>query len=253
MLPDYIECIDVPLGTSVRDNCPACKGYKTLSVSNLDGHVMWNCYKASCKLRGADKTSLTAEDIKRRLKGYDKRKLVFDMPKHLVSCKRSRVAMDWISAWGLEEQERLLRYDILEHRVVFPVRHDAVVVDATGRSLGKRMPKWKRYGKSSLPFAYGSGTVAVVVEDCVSAAIVGTSQRTGVALMGTSMSDEHTQYLSRFSTAIIALDPDALPKAVEMCRDLRPYVDTVKVLKLHDDLKYRNEEDFNNLENIQWS
>ena len=253
MLPDYIACIDVPVGTSVRDNCPICKGYNTLSVSNLDGHVVWNCYKAACKLRGADKTSLTAEDIKRRLYGYVKTKSPFNLPEYLVSCKRSRAAMDWLHTWGIEDQESLLRYDILEHRVVFLVRHDSVVMDATGRSLGKRMPKWKRYGKSTLPFCYGSGTVAVVVEDCVSASIVGTSQRTGVALMGTSMSNEHTQYLSRFSTAIIALDPDALPKAVEMCRDLRLYVDTVKVLRLKDDLKYRNEEDITNLENMQWN
>ena len=253
MLPDYIECIDVPVGTSIRDNCPSCKGYKTLSVSNVDGHVMWNCYKASCKLRGADETSLTAEDIKGRLLGHDKRKPVFNMPEHLVSCKRSYPAMEWLNSWGISEQERLLRYDILEHRVVFPVRHNHATVDATGRSIGKRMPKWKRYGKSALPFSHGSGKVAVVVEDCVSATIVGTSQRTGVALMGTSMSNEHTQYLSQFSTAIIALDPDALPKAVEMCRNLRLYVDTVKVLKLNDDLKYRNQEDFNNLENLQWN
>ena len=253
MLPDYISCIDVPVGTSVRDNCPVCKGYNSLSVSNLDGHVVWNCYKAACKLRGADKTSLTADDIKRRLYGHVKAKLSFDMPEHLVSCKRSRVAMGWLRSWGIESQESLLRYDLLEHRVVFLVRHDNAVVDAAGRSLGRRTPKWKRYGKAALPFFHGRGNVAVVVEDCVSASIVGTSQRTGVALMGTSMSNEHMQYLSQFSTAIIALDPDALPKAVEMCRDLRPYVDTVKVLRLKDDLKYRNEDDLIKLENMQWN
>jgi hypothetical protein len=68
--------------------------------------------------------------------------------------------------------------------------------------------------------------------------------------LGTSLSESHKRYLSQFSTAIIALDPDALPKTLLFAKEIRDVVPNVKVLKLIDDLKYRKEEDFNNLYNL---
>ena len=92
------------------------------------------------------------------------------------------------------------------------------------------------------------GKTAVVVEDCVSAAVVGDSDGcVGVAVLGTSLSTGHKEYLSQFSTAIIALDPDALPKTLQFAKELRGYVDTVKVLRLTDDLKYQLPSDMANL------
>jgi len=69
-------------------------------------------------------------------------------------------------------------------------------------------------------------------------------------VLGTSLSESHKRYLSQFSTAIIALDPDALPKTLLFAKEIRDVVPNVKVLKLIDDLKYRKEEDFNNLYNL---
>ncbi len=69
-------------------------------------------------------------------------------------------------------------------------------------------------------------------------------------MFGTSLSESHKRYLSQFSTAIVALDPDALPKTLLFAKEIRDVVPNVKVLKLTDDLKYRNEEDFNNLYNL---
>jgi DNA primase len=101
-----------------------------------------------------------------------------------------------------------------------------------------------------LPYVSGHGKVAIVVEDCVSAAVVGNDVWCGVAVLGTSLSESHKRYLAQFSTAIIALDPDALPKTLRMAKELRGYVDDVRVLRLKDDLKYRNPTDFENLTNI---
>ncbi len=69
-------------------------------------------------------------------------------------------------------------------------------------------------------------------------------------MFGTSLSESHKRYLSQFSTAIVALDPDALPKTLLFAKEIRDVVPNVKVLKLTDDLKYRKEEDFNNLYNL---
>jgi len=101
-----------------------------------------------------------------------------------------------------------------------------------------------------LPYVYGYGKVAVVVEDCVSAAVVGCGFLVGVAVLGTSLAETHKRYLSQFSTAIVALDPDALPKTLAMAKELRGYVDNVQVLRLNDDLKYCNEADMTNLTSI---
>jgi len=82
----------------------------------------------------------------------------------------------------------------------------------------------------------------------VSAAVVGSDVYVGVAVLGTSLSESHKRYLSQFSTAIIALDPDAVPKAMKFVKELRSYVDSVRVMHLQDDLKYRNPTDLENLD-----
>jgi hypothetical protein len=49
---------------------------------------------------------------------------------------------------------------------------------------------------------------------------------------------------------VIALDPDALPKTLAIAKELRGHVPNVKVLRLHDDLKYRYQTDFDDLQHL---
>jgi len=193
---------------------------------------------------------LTAEDIRKSL-GHvaeETHTTTFTRPEWFVR-DYSKLS-GFCDKWELDAQQLGLMYDVKEHRVVFPVVHNGVTVDATGRSLGNRIPKWKRYGKSVLPYSFGRGKTAVVVEDCISAAVVGSGVCVGVAVLGTSLSNGHKEYLSQFSTAIIALDPDALPKTLQFAKELRGYVDTVKVLRLTDDIKYRMPTDMANLSSL---
>ena len=237
----YIKDLDIGIGESKRLNCPICNGYKTFTVTNNMGQMLWNCYKSSCQLSGSKRMPLSASDIKMHTQVTEKNNEPFVMPEYIVPYDRE-------SYYDIPNDR--LMYDVKEHRVVFPVIHEGRVVDANGRSLGKRIPKWKRYGKSDLPFVSGHGKVAVVVEDCVSAAVVGYGSFVGVALLGTSLQESHKGYLSQFSTAIIALDPDALPKTLLMAKELRGHVNDVRVLRLTDDLKYRNPTDMENLNGI---
>ena len=101
-----------------------------------------------------------------------------------------------------------------------------------------------------MPYFYGDAKVSVVVEDCVSLATIGGNTFVGVAILGTSLSEEHKNFLSQFSTTIIALDPDAMPKIFAFAKELRGYVKDIKVLRLTDDLKYRNKKDVTNLYNL---
>jgi hypothetical protein len=147
----------------------------------------------------------------------------------------------------LDIDEVEMYYDVKESRIVFPIKKDGVIVDATGRSIYNKLPKWKRYGNSDLPFTHGSGSIAIVVEDCVSAVSVGNDVYVGLAVLGTSLLDSHKRFLSQFSTAVIALDPDALPKTLAFAKELRGYVKDIKILRLTDDLKYRKPIDMQNL------
>ena len=242
---NIISDIDILNGETKRMNCPECGGFKTFTITNNMGRMLWNCYKASCNISGSKPVHLSVEDIKRTLRREEKQAEHFVMPEYIVPYKGQREITRFTSRFGIDEWG--LHHDVKDNRAVFPIVHDGIVVDAVGRSLRNSLPKWKKYGNSGLPFTSGCGKVAVVVEDCVSAVVVGSDVYVGVAVLGTSLSDIHKRYLSQFSSAIVALDPDALPKATEMCKDLRSVVDTVKVLRLTDDLKYKHPNDIEKL------
>ena len=247
---NIISDLSLVNGETRRMTCPSCNSKNTFTVTNNMGSIVWNCYKASCSVSGGTRTTLTAEDIRKSL-GHvaeETHTTTFTRPEWFVR-DYSKLS-GFCDKWELNAQQLGLMYDVKEHRVVFPVVHNGVTVDATGRSLGNRIPKWKRYGKSVLPYSFGRGRTAVVVEDCISAAVVGSGVCVGVAVLGTSLSNGHKEYLSQFSTTIIALDPDALPKTLQFAKELRGYVDTVKVLRLTDDIKYRMPTDMANLSSL---
>jgi hypothetical protein len=192
----------------------------------------------SCDLKGGTRVRMSADDIRVQLSDVERfAEDSFVMPEYLVP--HNYDVVEWASElYGLDAEELGLLYDVREHRVVFPIKHNGKVVDATGRALGKRLPKWRRYGKSGLPYVSGCGKV------------VGSGNAVGVAVLGTSLSDAHKKYLAQFSTAIIALDPDAVRKTLMMAKELRGHVNDVRVLYLTDDLKYRNPTDMKNLADI---
>ncbi len=247
-LNDY----DVSDGETQRMDCPVCRGKNTFSITNNMGDLVWNCYKVSCTVSGSTRVGMSIDDIKARFKKIDTvDDIDFELPEYVIQRSGGLYMNRWCDRWGLNADKLGLMYDVKEDRVVFPVVHDGKIVDATGRSLGKRIPKWKRYGNSGLPYVHGCGKVAVVVEDCVSAAVVGDwSSYVGVALLGTSLQDSHRSYLSQFSTALIALDPDALTKSLQMAKELRGYVSDVRPIKLEDDIKYCNPTDMEKLNGI---
>ena len=248
---NIINDLSLVSGETRRMTCPSCNTKNTFTVTNNMGSVVWNCYKASCSLSGGTNVSLTADDIRKSLGFVAEETHVATFVKPDWFVRDYKKIASFCDQWQLDAQGLGLLYDVREHRVVFPVVHAGDMVDATGRSLGKRIPKWKRYGKSHLPYVSGHGKTAVVVEDCISAAVVGDrGVYVGVAVLGTSLSTGHKDYLSQFSTAIVALDPDALPKTIKFAKELRTYVPNVKVLRLTDDLKYRQPTDMANLSTL---
>jgi hypothetical protein len=236
---NIVNDMNIGNGVTKRTNCPNCGGYNTFTVTNNMGSLIWNCYKASCNIKGGTRVHLSVDDIRTSFSGVKEfAEESFRLPDYIIPYTGENY---------YDIDNKHLMYDVKEDRVVFVVKHKDEIVDATGRSLKNKLPKWKRYGKSTLPYTFGCGKVAVVVEDCVSATIIGNDVLVGVAVLGTSLSDSHKNYLAQFSTAIIALDPDALPKTLSFAKELRGYVNNIKVVKLKDDLKYKNEEDMDRL------
>ena len=246
---EYVTDLNVSNGDTKRMNCPNCNGYKTFTVTNNMGRLVWNCYKVTCSISGNSKVRLTVDDIKGTFK-KTREDETFVLPEYVVPHRYRREVMQFCELWDLDVDTLDLYYDVKDKRVVFPVCDRGTILDAVGRSITKRLPKWKRYGNNDLPFTFGCGKVAVVVEDCVSASVIGSDEYVGVAVLGTSLSEAHKKYMTRFSTAIIALDPDALPKTLSFAKELRGYVNDVRVIKLNDDLKYRDKNDIINLMNL---
>ena len=249
---DLIVDVDLAVGDSKRVNCPNCGGIKTFTITNSEGKLLWNCYKASCNVKGATNVPMSVDDIRAKLDGRTAKKdEPFSLPEFVIP--RTYDIAEWASElYQIDAEELGLMYDVKEDRIVFPIMHDGEIVDATGRAMKNIQPKWRRYGNSGLPYTCGRGNVAVVVEDCVSAAVVGygSTSFVGVALLGTSLQESHKGFLSQFSTAVIALDPDALPKTLQMAKELRGHVPDVRVLKLNNDLKYRDPKDMEKLNGI---
>ena len=248
----YVQDLELVNGATVRSNCPVCNGYNTFTATNNSGMLVWNCYKVSCSIHGASRIHLTAEDIKKGLTPKSIEPVIdWIKPNYIVVADNNVAVEDWMLQWGIGSH---VLYDLKENRAVFPLYNNGLMIDAVGRSLDRRLPKWKRYGNSGMPYTTGTGSIAVVVEDCLSACTVGNNPNyLGVAILGTSLTDQTKHYLAQFTKVVVALDPDALPKILSIVSELKPFVEEVKALRLSDDLKYRNPEDLKNLEELKWN
>ena len=245
---NIIEDIQLSVGETKRMNCPNCNGYKTFTVTNNAGAILWNCYKVTCNIKGKSRVRLTVDDIRNTNKVVQERKFV--LPEYIVPMEEKHLPKYF---YDIDTSDIL--HDVKENRVVFPIRHDGELVDAIGKAE-KRLPKWKRYGKSNMPYVSWSSLTqtCVLVEDCFSACVAQQYGVTGVAILGTSLTETHKQFLSnRMSRVIVALDPDALQRNLQIAKELRSYIIEVKVLRLTDDLKYRKTIDINKLQELVWN
>jgi hypothetical protein len=79
-LNDIINETTLYIGESKRINCPSCRGYKTFTISNIGGNVVWNCYKASCGISGGKRVGMTPSDIRQMKKKQEEKEVEFVLP-----------------------------------------------------------------------------------------------------------------------------------------------------------------------------
>ena len=255
--------VDVDVGMTKRMDCHFCGGKNTFTITNSMGSILFNCYKASCSVSGNRRVNLTVNQIRNIKQPTVDEKFV--LPEYIVPIKADRFTNP--IGGGLSWKEKIWKdhclHDVKEDRAVFLIKDSdkGVVVDAIGAATDKRLPKWKRYGSSRHPFVSWNGkggdggdNSCVLVEDCYSACTASKHGITGVALLGTNLLDEHKRFIcNNFDTVVVALDPDALQKTLQIRKELQSWVRTAKVLRLTDDLKYEEDIDINNLKEMVWN
>ena len=240
----YVESLDFPSLTRYRSDCPVCGKKNTFSVSDDGLQRLWYCFHADCNVSGRTGITLTKNHAskmfeKRAERPPDPTPQTFTVPDTFVSLSRSIEAELYVKR--VQSYDAYLagradiRYDFQRNRAVYLVKNGNKVVDAAGRSIDGRTPKWYRYGASKRPFTCGVHTCAILVEDCASACSV-SNNATGIALLGTNLLTEHIDILKQYDRVFVALDKDATDKAISMVRALHSHVPT-KLIVLKTDLK----------------
>lgn len=254
----FINDLDLKSEETHRCNCPSCGGRNTFTVTNSSGNILYNCYKAGCRVAGAVRHSMDVQSIKEKLmptntsESYEEALQAKFPESPFITCMKPKSddVQAFLVKWNINPDH--VMYDIRQDRIVFPIfTKTGLHVDAVGRSIYNRNPKWLRYAASPVPYTHGKGRVAVIVEDAISAYTIGDTlghKATGLALLGTQLTGFHKWYIGHYyDSVIVALDPDAADKTMSITKELRSIVTDAKALRLEDDLKYMNEKDITQL------
>jgi hypothetical protein len=236
---DYLDTLNLTDGLSFRGMCPMCHARNDFSATNKDGVIVYNCYKLSCNVKGAYGSGLTATEIQAKINAWNvsvegnKKKELERMvlPEYVVSPKpEHKLFHRFVNRWNIQGED--LMYDVKDRRCVFPCTSNGKLVDATTKCIG-------------IP----NGTI-LVVEDVISAI---TAARvcpglTAMALLGTSLTEDHKAKIGEYSRVIVALDPDAVPKTLTFTREIVSWTGLpTSALRLDDDIKYALESDIQKL------
>lgn len=247
-LKRLLESVDY--NTSIRCQCPFCGGKDTFSVSNLGYVIKYNCFRNSCfdGSAGYYEPSASKDDLAKRYKERTESEVKdkFELPKYVRNGLGSSACFNLImNTNGLDSYNRgmyKVSYDQVQERLLHVITDNSCIVGAVGRSLNGSSPKSLVYPNSAImPFIVGNTKTGVIVEDCLSAASINSIvQYTGIALLGTNIKDEYIPWLKEFKQIIIALDPDARRKAIDLKQSLSYICEYVKIWNIPTDFKNMN-------------
>ena len=240
-LNDYLINLNLYIGETARDECPKCKKDNTFTATNMGSYILYNCYHADCSLSGKIQEGVNKSSFKTPKSPVVKEE--FNVNNYFfVDVNRDERAIKYLkstNSFDAHTENRItVVYDLKQDRVTFLIFRDKKVVDACGRKLGKYGPKWYRYGSTKLPFIVQgkqNPKTAVIVEDCSSACAVSCIY-SGVALLGTHLTDQSLECIKEFDSAIVCLDKDASTKSIKIAQQIKPYM-PVKIKILETDLK----------------
>lgn len=250
-----------------RTNCPICGRTNTFSAALIDGTILYNCFSASCGLRGRINYEYSLSDISsgrsnrgnrvNNLFDYNQRAprtpIEFCIEDYWLNPLQNEKCLRFMRYWKLldlyAKRKIILYYDPKQDRCVFILRdHKGGLKGATGRALTyPNNRKWHIYHRNDgCPFICSlentQARVAILVEDCISAAVCASCGLDSIGLLGTSIPEATIQYLLGYNTLYIALDKDATTKAIKLQKQLAPFCNT-KIIPISKDIKYFNNEE----------
>ena len=252
----YISMLDIAEGGSHRGNCPVCNGSNTFTVNKQLGILQYNCYKLGCNARGYYHETLSAQDIRTLLRGKEEpvyqEPETMEIPLYVVQPSAEHTKFhDYVRRFRLNPSSLL--YDIKDERVVFPILYKGRVIDAAGRAVGGKQPKWYRYTGKASYYMRGTSKTLLIVEDCVSAMVaqLEVPSLSAMAILGTSLSAAHYEKIAEYDRVIVALDPDAAHKTLQYTREIAAWTGLpTTALRLDDDIKYRLDDDLDKLKEV---
>lgn len=248
---DIIKQITMTEGQSRSLDCPFCGGRKKFTISrNEEGMTLWNCYRASCTVKGSYAGPRSAAALRRHMEKKRETpslsptrmgKKETPLPPITKSIRNEPAALEFLTANNCMEAYENgyinIRYAPAEKRVMF---YSEDSLGAAGRSLVGHRSKWWVYGDVTGGIHVGVGDTAVLVEDAPSACAVSRLKgHVGVALLGTNITEQIRNTLILYKNIYIVLDNDASVKAIALARSLS---NAAKVRLTKDDLKYLSTE-----------
>ena len=248
-----LEILDLGLSLYDGENragqvCPSCKGGSSgegsFSISRDSNHVIFKCHRASCSFAGRIRTNgSAAREYKEHNRSY--REFVTDpdpvsaettsflREKYLLSDEElRRSGFGWINKYGSAG------------RLWIPMRRrDGSVRGYTARDLTGTEPKkalnfkWRVEDSSLSWYNNRLSKKVILVEDAFSA-LRASTYLNAVNLSGTHVSEDDLDELLRsgFTEAYLALDKDAIGKAVKLSLVHRGRY-RLRVVPLEKDLK----------------
>jgi hypothetical protein len=223
---EFINRINLREGEHRTLDCPFCQGRRKFTVDRLhDGRTVWNCFKASCSVKGSKRGYRSVDAAKSYLAGNTQEKRQrssLPLPQITTKIENSDIAMEYLRGVNSLEayQSGLIniRFDPRTKRVLF---YTSDGTGAVGRSLHSG-PKWISYGDTSKGIHVGVSKVGVIVEDAASACAVARIEGyTGIGILGTNLSNVLKNTLRTYNKLYIVLDNDARKKALQLQNQIR--------------------------------
>lgn len=225
----YRDQIDILSSIKIKDgekrslDCPFCGGRKKFGVLKQDGKLLWNCFRASCGVKGSYRVGRSITGVKDYIHKRETKAVYYNsLPSIVSSVDHHPEAMAYLeSVNSLEAYNRGLikiKYAPRDNRVLFYTEDGQ---GAVGRALDNRTPKWFTYGNTAEGIVVGNGT-PVLVEDTPSACSVSRVEGySGFALLGTRITPSIKSSLRQFTHVLIVLDKDASTKALSLVKSVQ--------------------------------
>lgn len=243
MIKELIDDLYLSNGDTKRINCPNCAGFKTFTITSVDGLIVWNCYKASCNAKGATPAVMTRDTLVARitkpLELVERRVVPLVVPSHFSSFFPEKMVkyMDKNNVTTAWKEGRVeLFHDVVQDRAVFTIVAGGKAIDAVGRAL-RWGTKWHKYENTGEPFIAGYGDTLYIVEDAASACAI-SHYGTAMALLGTNLSERAIDIAKGYNKCVVCLDKDASRKALSLTMRLKQFTDTTMRVLQYDPKEY---------------